>query len=204
MSYTVLKIDERGVWFREHHARRLAPDGGESLAAFDRFCAAAEPGIWAVWLEKGVIRAERRAASRLRDGMPVRFHVSPFAQGRRMFQKPAPPNAYASVRADGMATLLTDAPGSELYESCSAAIIAWTPEGWCVPPRDRPRVDSVAERALWAAGLLRESPIRARVRLPLALVNAVVGVCTLDPAQVPTPAATELARVQAALSATAR
>lgn len=205
MSYTVLRKDAAGVWFRAHHLERLRAAGPAAVAGFERFCESAEEGIYAVRAEPdGTLRTERRAASRLREGMPVRYAVSPFADRQGPFPKPAPPNAYAAVRREGVVTLLTDPRGSELYEACSAGVVAWTGAGWIVPPREAPRVDSVAERALWASGRVKAAPIGVGSGMPLVLINAVVGALTLDPVDVPLPPAGALAQLLEVFRATAR
>jgi hypothetical protein len=199
VSYTVLRISEAGVLLRAHHARRFAPGGARSLEAFDAFCARATPGIWALRFEDGALHAERREGSRLRPGIPVRYAPSPMAHRQGAFPKPM--RGYEAVRRMGVATLLTDPSGEELYEACSAAVIAWTEEGWVAPPADRPRVASVAVAALEDAGLLTFAPILRAARPPLLLLNAVVGACSPDPDQVPPPPPDQVARVEQALAA---
>jgi hypothetical protein len=199
VSYTVLRVSEAGVLLRAHHRRRFAAAGEQAAEAFDAFCARVDPGIWALHFEAGALRAERREQSRLWPGISVRYALSPMAHRQGAFPKPR--RGYEAVRAGGVATLLTDPSGEELYEACSAAVIAWTAEGWIVPPADRPRVASVAVAALEQAGLLSPARILKAARPPLLLLNAVVGACTLDPEQVPPPPPEQVARVEQALAA---
>jgi hypothetical protein len=197
VSYTVLRVSGAGVLLRAHHARRFSAAGPQALQAFDAFCARATEGIWALRFEHGALRAEPRARSRLSPGIGVRYAPSPMVGRTGAF--PKPPGGYEAVRAPGVATLLTDPSGEELYEACSAAVIAWTGRGWIAPPPDRPRVASVAVAALEEAGLLSRGPILRADRPPLLLLNAVVGACPLDPNQIPPPPPSEVARVAQAL-----
>lgn len=199
MSYTVLRVTEGGVLFRAHHARRFDRAGPRARAAFESFCQSALPGIHVLRFEQGALRTQLRAASRLQPGIAVRWRVSPHAGRVGGFAKPAPPCPYDAVRASGVATLLTDARGEELLEACSASVIAWTGDGWIAPPDDRPRVQGVAEAALRASGILRSAPIQKVARQPILLVNAVIGACTVDPAQLPLPPEDAVAAVERAL-----
>lgn len=180
MSYTALRVTEEGVVLYEEHARRFAPAGERIAAQFQAFAASAKPGIYTLGVVDGALVATLRAASRLFDGMPVRFVVSPFASLRGRFPKPAPPNPYNDVRLDGVSTLLTSEDGREIYESCAAAIVGWDGRKLLLPPDDRPRVASVVENALRAGANVEEAPILRDSALPLALVNAVKGVCLVD------------------------
>jgi hypothetical protein len=152
--------------------------------------------------EGGELRSEQRASSRLHPGIGVRWAVSPFVGTIGRFAKPSPPSRYDPVRAAGLATLLMDASGEELLESCSASVIAWSGAGWIAPPKDRPRVDGVAERALEDAGMLTFAPIRVAARQPILLLNAVIGSCTVDPTQLPLPPAGAIAELERVLLAT--
>ncbi len=177
MSYTLLRIVPAGVVLWDCHLRRLAPDE-RAEGALRRFGREAEAGVWAVTLTPGHdLVAARRAGSRLGDGMSVRTRVSPFAGGAGRFPKPRPPCAYDAVRAPGIATLLTSSDGAEIYEACSAAVLGWDGTGLVCAPADRPRVRSVAEEAIRDHLRVREEPLLPG-RLPLLLVNAVVGTCS--------------------------
>lgn len=201
MSYTVLRVTADGVPFRAHHARRIAAGGEDARAAFEAFCAVAAPGIYALRFEGGALSAEPRTHSRLWAGIPVGYAVSPFTNRVGRFAKPPPPSPYAKVRTEGIATLLTDREGEEIFEACSAAVIAWTGERWVMPPPDRPRVASVAEAALEEAGLLTPAPIRVALRQPLLLLNAVIGACTVAPSPCALPPPAAIALVERALRA---
>jgi hypothetical protein len=120
--------------------------------------------------------------------MPVRFAVSPFAAQRGAFPKPGPPSAYDDVRIPGVATLLTSSDGSEIFESCVAAVLGWDGTRFVGVPEDRPRVASVAEAAVRATLPFVRSPLCTGDRLPLVLINAVAGPCTVSTGRPPMPA----------------
>lgn len=201
MRYTLLRVTEEGVVLREQHRRRLAAFEGATRETFDRFCASAAPGVFALRLEDdGRLLVEARSGSRLFDGMPARLAVSPFASGRGAFAKPASPCAYDEVRLAGVSTLLTSADGREILESCSAAVLGWEGQGWICVPADRPRVWSTAEAAIRARVAVREAPLLVRDALPIVLVNAVKGVCRVALARSAVPEEA-IAALDAALEA---
>jgi hypothetical protein len=170
------------------HVERLAPEGRAGLAAFARFAREAPPGVYGVTVAGDELRAERRTGSRLVQGTPVRLVVSPFAAQRGAFPKPGPPSLYDGVRCPGVATLLTSADGSEIYESCVAAVLGWDGARFVCVPEDRPRVASVAEAAVCATLPFVRAPLRTDDHLPLILLNAVAGPCTVNPGRPPAPA----------------
>jgi hypothetical protein len=184
MPYTLLKVTERGVVLWDYHVRRLGLEREcAAREAFIRFAREAAPGVWAVWSEASQsIRVEARSGSRLRDGMPVRFAPSPVLGASGPIPKPAPPSVYDGVRVAGTATLLTTSDGLEILEACSAAVVSWDGECLVCVPRDRPRVDSMAEAAIRDRLRICEAPIPASSNA-LLLVNAVVGTCALDEAR---------------------
>ena len=182
MHYTLLRVTSAGIVLREYHVRRL--ELGESAAAaeaFARFAAEAMPGVWAVWVEgpEG-IRVERRAGTRLHDGIAVRIAPSPAADRSGPFPKLSSPSPYDEVRVDGVATLLTSPDGAEIYEACSAAVLGWDGERVVCVPGDRPRVWSTAEAAVRERLPVTEAPIPVRATMPILLVNAVKGTCGMD------------------------
>ena len=120
--------------------------------------------------------------------MPVRLAVSPFAAQQGAFRKPGPPSAYDGVRLPGVATLLTSADGSEIHESCVAAVLGWDGTHFVGVPEDLPRVASVAEAAVRATLPFVRSPLRTDDRRPLVLLNAVAGPCTVGTGRPPVPA----------------
>jgi hypothetical protein len=183
MPYTLLRVTEHGVLLWDYHLRRLAlPAGSAEAEALRRFAREAESGVWAVRAAAGQgFRAEPRAGSQLRDGLPWRIERSPAAGLPGPFPKPAPPCLYDAVRREDTATLLTPPDGSEIYEACRAAVVAWDGEGLVCVPRDRPRVWSTAEAAIRDHLGCREAPI-APGAWPLLLVNAVKGTCEPGPA----------------------
>ena len=192
MPYTTLRVTERGVVLFDLHARRLAAAGAAAQIALQRFAASATPGVYAIWAEAREFRVEARPGSRLVDGMPVRFLPSPFAEPRGSwrgpFAKPASPCAYDALRTAGIATLLTSHDGAEIFESCSAAVLGWDGSRFLCVPRDRPRVESTAETAVREHLATLEMSLRADEAIPLVLVNAVKGPCTVAvPGRAPVP-----------------
>ena len=180
--YTLLLTTEEGVVLYDYHRRRLNPDGDAAAdRAFARFAREARPGVYAVWAgEDGALRVESRSGSRLREGMPARFLVSPLAGGRGPVPKPAPPSPYDAVRVENVATLLTSADGVEVYEACVAAVLGWDGERLVCVPADRPRVWSTAAAAVREHLPVSEVPIAAESAMPLLLVNAVRGSSAVD------------------------
>jgi hypothetical protein len=172
----------------DFHVERLAPEGAAGLAAFARFARDATPGVYSVTVAGGELRAERRTGPSLVERMPVRLVVSPFAAQRGAFPKPGPPSAYDDVRLPGVATLLTSSDGSEIFESCVAAVLGWDGTHFVGVPDDRPRVASVAEAAVRATLPFVCSPLRTGDRLPVILLNAVAGPCTVSTGRPPVPA----------------
>ena len=166
MSFTTLRVTEAGVVLFDQHARRLG-----SVQALADFARAAVPGVYRVVLEDGVLQTTLREESRLRDGMPLRQLPSPLPRAAGRIPKVASPGLYDAVRAPGVATLLTSEDGRELWESCSAVVLAWDGARLIAPPLDRPRVRSTAEDALDQAGLLAHAPL-APATPALLLLNA--------------------------------
>lgn len=190
MPYTLLRLTPNGVVLYEHHIRRLALDRA-GRAAFARFARDADPGVWAVWVdEAGGLRTERRPESSLRDGMPVRFAVSPVCGQRGPLPKPASPGPYDALRHTDVATLLTCGAGREIYEACRAAVLGWDSHRILCPPDDRPRVWSTTEAAVRQSLDVREAPLFVEDERPLLLINAVKGTCALTvPLRQPFPRA---------------
>lgn len=188
MRYTTLRVTGAGIVLHDFHVERLTPEGAAGLSAFARFASEAAPGVYGVTLAGGELRVERRAGSSLVEGMPVRLMVSPFAAQRGAFPKPGPPSAYDDVRLPGVATLLTTTDGSEILESCVAAVLGWDGTHFVGVPEDLPRVASVAEAAVRATLPFVRSPLRTGDCLPLILINAVAGHCTISAGRPPVPA----------------
>jgi hypothetical protein len=187
VAYTLLQVTEGGIVLRDYHLRRLAitspgagGDPGAGLAPFARFAEGAAPGAWAVWREGAALRAERRPATRLFDGMRARLATSPLAGRAGPIPKPAPPSVYEEVRLPGVATLLTSLDGEEIYEACAAGVLGWDGKRVVCVPGDRPRVLSTAEAAVREHLPVVEAPIAARSRMPVLLVNALKGACAVD------------------------
>lgn len=187
------------VLLREHLAR-FAVAGAEAEAAFRAFAAGARPGVWSLRWRADGLEVTERAGSGLVDGMPVRFAVSPFAGRTGAFAKRGPPSPYDAVRLSGVATLLTSADGSEIYESCIAAVVGWDGTRFVLPPEDRPRVRSTSEAVLVASLEFRRAPIAVGGDLPLLLVNAVKGPCVPAIPGRPPPPREAVERLAAAFS----
>lgn len=184
MAYTFLRVTEAGVVLWEYHLRRMALEpGSRAHESFLEFGRTALPGAYAAWVEDGKLRIEQRPGSRLFDAIRARWLPSPIAGQTGAHPKDRQSASYASVRADKVATLLTSEDGSELYESCSAALLGWDHGLVCVPS-DRPRVWSTAETAVREHLSPREAALSSRT-LPLLLINAVKGTCSLAPEDVP-------------------
>lgn len=198
MSFTALRVVEAGVVLYEGHAARMQSVRRD----FDAFAQAAPPGLYVLRVIDGRLDIEPRDRSRLRDGIALRRLVSPFAAQRGAFAKPMPPSPYASVRAEDVATLLTDPADAEVYESCAASVVAWDGASLVVVPDDRPRVASVAESALRGALPVREAPVAVAANWPLLLVNAMALACV--PKQAGAFPEAQRHAVNAALLATAR
>ena len=142
-----------------------------------------------------------RNASKLVEGMPTRLMVSPFVGQRGRFAKPSPPNEYASVSVEGVSTLLTDAAGEELYETCVASLVAWDGASLVLAPEEVPAVESVAEAEVWAKLAPRRARLWVKSAWPLLLINAVAGTCAVDlPGRTAFPA-DQRARLDAVLNA---
>jgi hypothetical protein len=158
----------------EGHVRRL---GEESRGPLRHFASLATEGVYRVSWDGAQLTTKLRGPSRLVEGMPARFAVSPFAGQRGRFPKPGPPTPYEGVRVEGISTLLTDAMGEEIYESCVAGVVAWDGASLVLTPDDSPAVASVAEAELAAKVAVRRAPILVKSDWPLLLINAVAPTC---------------------------
>lgn len=175
MSYTVLRVTEDGVVLFDAHVRRFQPAGEAAVRAFGRFAADAAPGIYSLTWAGDALEARVRTTTSLFEGIPVRYVASPYAGSQTRVVKSPPPNPYQALRQPGTATLLTSEDGTELYESCTAAVVGWSGERFLTPPVDRPCLESTALLALAAAGALDRAPILRSSSAPLGLMNAVSG-----------------------------
>jgi hypothetical protein len=174
-TYTVARVTpEQSLPLFTQHVRRL---GDDSRPALRHFASQAEPGVYRLWWNGVQLETLKLPGTALREGMPTRFLVSPFAEQRGRFAKPAPPSAYDGVRLEGVATLLTDARGEQLYESCRASLLAWDGASLVLPPEDVPAVRSVAEAEVLASFTVRRAAMPVVSAWPLLLLNAVEGTC---------------------------
>ncbi len=185
-----MRLVRNGVVLGSYHRRRLGLElGGEASAKFARLARESAPGVWAVTAQGDRVVAEPRGDSRLADGMPVRFAISPVSGSTGALPKPEPGGAYEAVREPGVATLLTSADGREILEACVAAVVGWDGKRVVCVPAERPRVWSCAEQAIREHLEYRERPLRADSDEPLLLVNAVKGACEVSaPGRAPFPA----------------
>lgn len=176
-TYTALKVNPGGrVPLFEGHVSRLGP---ESRAPLRTFAAQATPGVYRVLWDGAHLTATLRPPTKLVEGMPTRFVISPFAGQRGRFAKPAPPSSYDAVRQPGVSTLLTDGAGEEVYEACVASVVAWDGASLVLPPLDAPAVASVAESEVAARLPHRRARILVAGTWPLLLINAVAGSCAV-------------------------
>lgn len=175
--YSVLRVDEAGlVPLLRRHARRL----GVSASALRELTDTLSPGVYRVMSNGGALEHEQRPASRLVEGMPTRFVVSPYAEREGRFPKPRPPSAYDGVRVPGVSTLLTSVDGHELYESCSASLVAWDGSEVVLVPVSAPGVASLAEEAVAEGVPHRRAILEVESQWPLLLINAVAGTCGIE------------------------
>lgn len=171
-GYTVLRVTEGfTIPLLHRHATRL---GGEALGALQHFISfVVEPGVYRVTWDGRQLSTLKLPGSRLVEGITTRVMTSPFAELHGRFPKPGSPSPYDAVRLDGVSTLLTDPSGIEVFEACSAAIVAWNGSELVLPPEDRPAVASLAEAAIAKHEAVVRAPIRLADAWPLLLVNAV-------------------------------
>lgn len=173
--YTVLRVTQSsGLPLFEGHVRRL---GEDSRVALRHFASQAAAGVYRVSWDSANLVTTPRPVSRLVEGMPTRFVVSPFSGQRGRFAKPAPPTPYDAVRVSGLSSLLTDLAGTELYEACVASVVAWDGAMVVLPPDDVPAVASLAEAEVAARMPHRRARLWVESQWPLLLINAVVGTC---------------------------
>lgn len=180
MSYTRLRVVDDGIILFEGHLRRMAAAGEAAASAFLGFAETALPGCYALTAEGAELRTQAVGGSRLRDGMPVRLAPSPLIGRTGPIPKPASPCVYDPVRVPEIATLLVSRDGMEVYEGCAAAVIGWEGGRFVLAPSDRPRVASVSEEAVRAGLCPLEKPLLVESRMPIALINAVKGVCRVS------------------------
>jgi hypothetical protein len=178
MSYTTLRVGPSGVYLYERHRRRL-DEGSVALESgvFERFASAALEGIYALEQTPEGLRVSRRCSSRLHDGIELATAASPVVQLEGPQPKQGSPSPWDLVRKPGIEALLTNADGTEVYESSAASVLAWDGELLVAAPLNRPRVASLAERHFLDHRAHRRAPIFIESRWPIILVNAVVGVC---------------------------
>ena len=218
MSYTLLRVVQNGVVLREGHRQRFSLQSARVIAAFDRFCIEADPGIYAIEAASHDLVVTPRTGSALTHGMPFRFAPSPFfapgrdalfapgrdalfAPGREaLFANPASPSAYDAVRLDAVCTLLTAPDGDEIVEACRGIALAFRDGVFVCAKSDCARVKSVSE-AFFASEGMHDAPLFSPPKCSnggenelWAVANAVAGIVVLASGR---PGAT-LAREEAA------
>ena len=210
MSYTLLRVVRNGVVLREGHRQRFSSQSARIIAAFDRFCIEADPGVYALEAASHDLVVTPRTGSALSHGMPFRFAPSPFfapgrdalfAPGRdALFAKPASPSAYDAVRLDAVCTLLTAPDGDEIVEACRGIALAFRDGVFVCAKSDCARVKSVSEAFFASEGMI-DAPLFSPPKCSKggenelwAVANAVAGIVVLASGR---PGAT-LAREEAA------
>ena len=177
-SFTALRVTAaHQVPLFEGHVRRL---GEASRGPLRQFADQAEAGVYRATWDGAQLTTSVRPPSRLVEGMPTRFVVSPFVGLSGRFPKPGPPSPYEAVRVAGLSSLLTDPSGQELYEACVASVIAWDGAELVLAPEDVPAVGSIAEAEVAARLAYRRARIFVAGDWPLLLINAVVGTCAVS------------------------
>lgn len=179
MTYTRLRISEKGIVLCDYHLRRLGLPR-EQLDAFVEVARKSAPSAWSVWWQDNRLNWLRSDGSQLHDGIPVRYATSPVADQSGAQPKPRTPCVYDAVRLKDVATLLTSTDGQEVYEACRAAVVGWDGNKLVCTPNDRPRVWSTTETAIREHLSVTEAPIPAHSTMPILLVNAVKGPCTVS------------------------
>ena len=179
MTFTTLKKGPQGVPFLAAHLERLLGDRARDSNIVHDFKAqlGLQPdGIISVQCDAHSYVFSHRSRSRYFDGIPLRYLPTPLSTSGPV-AKCASPSEYDAVRQAGIATILTDPSGQELFEACSSALLGWTGAGLVMTPDDRPRVQSIAEKYLKIAMNIHRVALRKDAGLALLLVNA-VGVFT--------------------------
>ena len=188
MSFTTLRVIDKGVLLYKQHEERFRNDGEQALQAYRKFAASAAPGIYNLWYHNQALIIKKREKSRLFDNMPVRYCVSPIANLNRRIEKPAMPEVYGSVIKPGVATLLTSADGTEIFESCSAAVITWSGKNIIMAANNKPAVKSTMEELIKGHGYIIYEPILVNSDYPILLLNAIKCTCTVSiPGRYPFP-----------------
>jgi hypothetical protein len=178
MRGTSFIVNETGVVLYDYHLWRFKSEAPEVRQAFQKFCLQALPGIYRATVKENQIEIVSRSPSLLFDGMPVRYRVSPFwGKSTGWFPKPSSPCPYDEMRVSGVATFLTCSEGKEIWESCSASLVGWEKDCYILAPEKLPRVASVSEQAIRDNLLWREAIMGVEETIPLALINAVKGIC---------------------------
>ena len=177
-TFTALRVTvAHRVPLFEGHVGRL---GEASRGPLRQFADQAEPGVYRATWDGAQLTTSVRPPSRLVEGMPTRFVVSPFVGLRGRFPKPGPPSPYEAVRVAGLSSLLTDPSRQELYEACVASVIAWDGAELVLAPEDVPAVASIAEAEVAARLAHRRARLFVAGDWPLLLINAVVGTCAVS------------------------
>jgi hypothetical protein len=169
MTYSTVRVVPAGVVLFDAHRRRL---GEPAAAAFDAFSHTATPGVYSLAFGDGVLSVTPRPGSRLHDGQATRTLPSPIARATGPQPKQSSPSPWDTVRTPSVATLLSDPQGTQLYESCVAAVVAWDGRELVLVPDSSPRVESLAERFVQAHHPHHRAPIPP-THEALLLINAV-------------------------------
>ncbi len=179
MNYTVLRLTVDGVLLCKGHLQRLDAVDGARRASVAAWARSATPGIWALRLDGEILTVHPRAASHLHEQIAGRTHPSPLGAMDMQIAKPPGPSVYDALRTPNVATVLTSPDGTHAWEACTAAVVSCRGGRIQFPPYGHPRVRSVTECAVRDALPVLDAPVQLYVGTPLALLNAVVGVCAL-------------------------
>lgn len=170
---TTVRVNDRGVVLFRAHRERLGP---QLTPAFEAFAASATPGVYSLLVHGELLEVIARPGSRLFEGIGTRLRVSPLASAGVVGPQPKEtnPSPYEPVRVPNLATLLTNAAATEVWESCVAGVFAFDGAHLVAVPDATPRVDSVAVKRVLETVPHRRGPIAPDAGWPLLLVNAVV------------------------------
>lgn len=188
MTWTALRASDSGVLLYDEHCARMRTGGETAARLFRNFARDVTAGAWVVEVDGDSLSANRLPGTGLVDGARSRVLPSPFRHLTGSFPKPPRPSPYHALRTPGVVTLLSDADGHELYESCAAAIVGWDGSRLVFPPESRPRVWSTAERFFARAFDHVRAPLLQNDTIPLLAINAVAGTCAFNAGRAPFPA----------------
>lgn len=182
LSYTLLRVNMRGVVLWRAHGDRLGLDAGSDRAReLHAELMHRGPGVYAVRADPNGLHVQPRANRTWSVAEPWTCADSPILGRKGLFHKGDVTDLYEPIRCDPTRKLAAEVlcvggGFREVYESARASVFAW--DGACVwaPPASAPRVRSVSEIALRRAFDVRERPLGTDgASGALFLLNAVRG-----------------------------